>query len=97
MNVTVSPELPATVTADGTYEVNTTLKSDSPFKFSSSLNDAQWVTMKLLFSKKDNNDGEAKPYNQGTWVAANGAATKLDYNNPTAENFANYMWAFVGD
>lgn len=97
MDVTVSPERPSTVTASGTYEVNTTLKSDSPFKFSSSLNDPQWVTMKLLFSKKDNENGEAKPYNQGTWVAANGAATKLDYNNPTAENFANYMWAFVGD
>lgn len=97
MDETVSPERPSTVTASGTYEVNTTLKSDSPFKFSSSLNDAQWVTMKLLFSKKDNNDGEAKPYDEGTWVAANGAATKLDYNNPTAENFANYMWAFVGD
>ena len=97
MDVTVSPERPSTVTASGTYEVNTTLKSDSPFKFSSSLSDPQWVTMKLLFSKKDDENGEAKPYNQGTWVAANGAATKLDYNNPTAENFANYMWAFVGD
>ena len=97
MDVTVSPERPSTVTASGTYEVNTTLKSDSPFKFSSSLNDPQWVTMKLLFSKKDDENGAAKPYNQGTWVAANGAATKLDYNNPTAENFANYMWAFVGD
>lgn len=97
MDVTVSPERPSTVTASGTYEVNTTLKSDSPFKFSSSLNDAQWVSMKLLFSKKDDDNGEAKPYNQGTWVGANGAATKLDYNNPTAENFANYMWAFVGD
>ena len=97
MDVTVSPERPSTVTASGTYEVNTTLKSDSPFKFSSSLNDPQWVTMKLLFSKNGNRDGEAKRYDEGTWVGANGAATKLDYNNPTAENFANYMWAFVGD
>lgn len=97
MDVTVSPERTSTVTASGTYEVNTTLKSDSPFKFSSSLNDPQWVTMKLLFSKNGNRDGEAKRYDEGTWVGANGAATKLDYNNPTAENFANYMWAFVGD
>lgn len=97
MDVTVSPEHPSTVTASGTYEVNTTLKSDSPFKFSSSLNDPQWVTMKLLFSKNGNENGVAKSYEEGTWVAANGAATKLDYNNPTAENFANYMWAFVGD
>lgn len=97
MDVTVSPERPSTVTASGTYEVNTTLKSDSPFKFSSSLNDPQWVTMKLLFSKKDNNNGEAKSYEEGTWIGANGETTKLDYNNPTAENFADYMWAFVGD
>ena len=97
MDVTVSPERPSTVTASGTYEVNTTLKSDSPFKFSSSLSDAQWVTMKLLFSKSGNPNGEAKPYDEGTWVGANGAATVLAYDNPTAENFANYMWAFVGD
>ena len=97
MDVTVSPERPSTVTASGTYEVNTTLKSDSPFKFSSSLSDPQWVTMKLLFSKKDDENGAAKTYEEGTWIGANGAATKLDYNNPTAENFANYMWAFVGD
>lgn len=97
MDVTVSPELPATVTADGTYEVNTTLKSDSPFKFSSSLSNPQWMTMKLLFSKNGNPDGAAKPYAEGTWIGANGAATVLAYDEPTAENFANYMWAFVGD
>lgn len=97
MDVTVSPERPSTVTASGTYEVNTTLKSDSPFKFSSSLNDAQWVTMKLLFSKKNDGNGAAKSYAEGTWIGANGETTKLDYNNPTAENFADYMWAFVGD
>ena len=97
MDVTVSPELPATVTADGTYEVNTTLKSDSPFKFSSSLSNPQWMTMKLLFSKNGNPNGAAKPYAEGTWIGANGAATVLAYDEPTAENFANYMWAFVGD
>lgn len=97
MDVTISPELPATVTAAGTYEVNTTLKSDSPFKFSSSLSNPQWVTMKLLFSKKNNNNGEAKPYAEGTWIGANSTSTVLAYDEPTAENFANYMWAFVGD
>ena len=97
MDVTVSPERPATVTADGTYEVNTTLKSDSPFKFSSSLSNPQWMTMKLLFSKNGNPDGAAKPYAEGTWIGANGASTVLAYDEPTAENFANYMWAFVGD
>ena len=97
MNVTVSPERPTTVTADGTYEVNTTLKSDSPFKFSSSLSNLQWVTMKLLFSKNGNPNGVAKPYAEGTWIGANGTSTVLAYDEPTAENFANYMWAFVGD
>lgn len=97
MDVSVSPERPETVTADGTYEVNTTLKSDSPFKFSSSLSNPQWVTMKLLFSKKNNDNGEAKPYAEGTWIGANGTSTVLAYDEPTAENFANYMWAFVGD
>ena len=97
MDVTVSPGCPTTVMADGTYEVNTTLKSDSPFKFSSSLSSPQWMTMKLLFSKKNNNDGEAKPYAEGTWIGANGSSTVLAYDEPTAENFANYMWAFVGD
>lgn len=97
MDVTVSPGCPTTVMADGTYEVNTTLKSDSPFKFSSSLSNPQWVTMKLLFSKKNDNNGEAKPYAEGTWIGANGTSTVLAYDEPTAENFANYMWAFVGD
>ena len=97
MDVTVSPELPATVTANGTYEVNTTLKSDSPFKFSTSLSNPQWVTMKLLFSKNGDPNGAAKPYAEGTWIGANGVSTVLAYDEPTAENFANYMWAFVGD
>ncbi len=98
VNLITPTDIPTTVPdGGGTYTIATTTKSDSPFKFSSSLNDPQWVTMKLLFSKNGNRDGEAKRYDEGTWVGANGAATKLDYNNPTAENFANYMWAFVGD
>lgn len=91
------PDFPATITESATYEVVTTTKATSPFKFSKTLDDAKWVTMKLLFSKKNNNDGEAKPYAEGTWIGANGSSTVLAYDEPTAENFANYMWAFVGD
>ena len=72
------PTLPETVPeGGGTYTIATTTKADSPFKFSTSLANAQWTTMKLLFSKKDNGDGEAKTYDEGTWIAGSGVATIL--------------------
>lgn len=92
------PTLPETVPeGGGTYTITTTAKADSPFKFSTSLANAQWTTMKLLFSKKDNNNGEAKPYNEGTWIAGSGVATILTYSDATASNYDQYIWAFVGD
>lgn len=96
MDVTVSPERPATVTADGTYEVNTTLNADSPFKFSSSLSDAKWVTMKLLFSK-EGTEGQ-RPYDEGTWILGKkDGTTAVISDNATADNCKDYIWAFVGD
>lgn len=92
------PTLPETVPeGGGTYTITTTAKADSPFKFSSSLANAQWTTMKLLFSKKNNNDGEAKTYNEGTWIAGSGVATILSYTDATETNYDQYIWAFVGD
>ncbi len=92
------PTLPETVPeGGGTYTITTTAKADSPFKFSTSLANAQWTTMKLLFSKKDNNNGVAKPYNEGTWIAGSGVATILTYSDATASNYDQYIWAFVGD
>lgn len=92
------PTLPETVPeGGGTYTITTTAKADSPFKFSSSLANAQWTTMKLLFSKKDNNNGEAKPYDEGTWIAGSGVATILTYSDATKTNYDQYIWAFVGD
>lgn len=92
------PTLPETVPeGGGTYTIATTTKADSPFKFSTSLANAQWTTMKLLFSKKDNGDGEAKPYNEGTWIAGSGVATILSYTDATETNYDQYIWAFVGD
>ena len=92
------PTLPETVPeGGGTYTIATTTKADSPFKFSTSLANAQWTTMKLLFSKKNNNDGEAKTYNEGTWIAGSGVATILSYTDATETNYDQYIWAFVGD
>lgn len=92
------PTLPETVPeGGGTYTITTTAKADSPFKFSSSLANAQWTTMKLLFSKKNYNNGEAKPYNEGTWIAGSGVATILSYTDATETNYDQYIWAFVGD
>lgn len=92
------PTLPETVPeGGGTYTIATTTKADSPFKFSTSLANAQWTTMKLLFSKKNNNDGEAKVYDEGTWIAGSGVATILSYTDATETNFDQYIWAFVGD
>lgn len=92
------PTLPETVPeGGGTYNIATTIKADSPFKFSTSLENAQWTTMKLLFSKKDNGDGEAKPYDEGTWIAGSGDATILSYTDATETNYDQYIWAFVGD
>lgn len=92
------PTLPETVPeGGGTYTITTTAKADSPFKFSSSLENAQWVTMKLLFSKNGNPDGVAKPYNEGTWIAGSGVATILTYSDATETNYDQYIWAFVGD
>lgn len=93
-----APSLPAAVPeGGGTYTIATTTKADSPFKFSSSLENAQWVTMKLLFSKNGNPDGVAKPYNEGTWIAGSGVATILTYSDATETNYDQYIWAFVGD
>ena len=92
------PTLPETVPeGGGTYNIATTIKADSPFKFSTSLANAQWTTMKLLFSKKNYNNGEAKPYNEGTWIAGSGVATILSYTDATETNYDQYIWAFVGD
>lgn len=92
------PTLPETVPeGGGTYNIATTIKADSPFKFSTSLANAQWTTMKLLFSKKDNGDGEAKTYDEGTWIAGSGVATILSYTDATETNYDQYIWAFVGD
>ena len=92
------PTLPETVPeGGGTYNIATTTKADSPFKFSTSLENAQWTTMKLLFSKKDNGDGEAKTYDEGTWIAGSGVATILSYTDATETNYDQYIWAFVGD
>ena len=92
------PTLPETVPeGGGTYNIATTIKADSPFKFSTSLANAQWTTMKLLFSKKDNGDGEAKVYDEGTWIAGSGVATILSYTDATETNYDQYIWAFVGD
>lgn len=93
-----APSLPAAVPeGGGTYTIATTTKADSPFKFSSSPANAQWVTMKLLFSKDGNPDGAAKPYDEGTWIAGYGDDTKLYYTDATASNYDQYIWAFVGD
>ena len=92
------PTLPETVPeGGGTYTIATTTKADSPFKFSTSLANAQWTTMKLLFSKKNNIGGEAKTYNEGTWIAGSGVATILSYTDATETNYDQYIWAFVGD
>ena len=92
------PTLPETVPeGGGTYTIATTTKADSPFKFSTSLANAQWTTMKLLFSKKNYNNGEAKPYDEGTWIAGSGVATILSYTDATETNYDQYIWAFVGD
>ena len=96
VNVSV-PTLPSTVTEEGTYTIATTTKDETPFKFSTSLANAQWTTMKLLFSKKNNNDGEAKVYDEGTWIAGSGVATILSYTDATETNYDQYIWAFVGD
>ena len=93
-----APTLPEAVPAGGgTYTIATTTKADSPFKFSSTLANAQWTTMKLLFSKDGNPDGVAKPYDEGTWIAGSGVATILSYTDATASNYDQYIWAFVGD
>lgn len=92
------PTLPETVPeGGGTYTIATTTKADSPFKFSTSLANAQWTTMKLLFSKENNDNGEAKPYDEGTWIAGSGVATILSYTDATETNYDQYIWAFVGD
>ena len=93
-----APSLPAAVPeGGGTYTIATTTKADSPFKFSTSLANAQWTTMKLLFSKNGNPNGVAKPYDEGTWIAGSGVATVLTYSDATASNYGQYIWAFVGD
>lgn len=92
------PTVPGAVPeGGGTYTIATTTKADSPFKFSSSLENAQWTTMKLLFSKKDDSNGEAKPYDEGTWIAGSGSSTKLSYVDATTSDYGEFIWAFVGD
>ncbi|MCI6823180.1 MAG: hypothetical protein MR881_06820, partial [Bacteroidales bacterium] len=92
------PTVPETVQeGGGTYTIATTTKADSPFKFSTSLANAQWTTMKLLFSKDGNPDGVAKPYDEGTWIAGSGSSTKLSYVDATTSDYGEFIWAFVGD
>lgn len=88
------PEFPATITENATYEVVTTTKATSPFKFSKTLDAAKWVTMKLLF-KNDN----AQTYENGRWIIGNGSnQTNLTDNaSVTEDNYGYYLWAFVGD
>ncbi len=95
MNVTVSPERPTTVTAGGTYEVNTTAKADAPFKFSTTLDAAKWVSMKVLYTK-DPSEG-AVGYEAANWITNANPYVGITLEGATAENYANYMWAFVGD
>lgn len=94
LDATVSPEPPTTVTADGTYEVNTTGKADAPFKFSQTLDGAKWVTMKVLFK----ND-QSQTYESGRWIIGNASnQTNLTDNaSVTEDNYGYYLWAFVGD
>ena len=95
VNFTV-PSLPAAVPeGGGTYTIATTTKADSPFKFSSSLANAQWVTMKLLFK-----DDRAQTYENGRWITGNSSnQTYLTDNTGgvNASNYGYYLWAFVGD
>ena len=91
-----APSLPAAVPeGGGTYTIATTTKADSPFKFSSSLANAQWVTMKLLFK-----DDRAQTYENGRWITGNSSnQTYLTDNTGgvNASNYGYYLWAFVGD
>lgn len=95
VNFTV-PSLPSAVPeGGGTYTIATTTKADSPFKFSSSLANAQWVTMKLLFK-----DDRAQTYENGRWITGNSSnQTYLTDNTGgvNASNYGYYLWAFVGD
>lgn len=94
VNVSV-PAFPTTVTESGTYTIATTTKADSPFKFSSSLANAQWITMKLLFK----ND-QAQTYENGRWVTGNSSNQTYLIDNTAgvnASNYGYYLWAFVGD
>ncbi len=90
------PTVPETVQeGGGTYTIATTIKADSPFKFSTSLANAQWTTMKLLFK----ND-QAQTYENGRWVTGNSSnQTYLTDNTAgvNASNYGYYLWAFVGD
>lgn len=88
------PDFPATITESATYEVVTTTKATSPFKFSKTLDAAKWVTMKLLF-KNDN----PQTYENGRWIIGNGSnQTNLTDNaSVTEDNYGYYLWAFVGD
>ncbi len=95
LDATVSPEPPTTVTADGTYEVNTTGKADAPFKFSQTLETAKWVSMKVLYTK--NPSEGAVGYEAANWITNANPYVGITLDGATAENYANYMWAFVGD
>lgn len=88
------PEFPETITESATYEVVTTTKATSPFKFSKTLDAAKWVTMKLLF-KNDN----PQTYESGRWIIGNASnQTNLTDNvSVTEDNYGYYLWAFVGD
>ena len=88
------PDFPATITESATYEVVTTTKATSPFKFSKTLDDAKWVTMKLLFK----ND-QSQTYESGRWIIGNASnQTNLTDNvSVTEDNYGYYLWAFVGD
>ena len=100
VNLITPTDIPTTVPdGGGTYTIATTTKSDSPFKFSSSLNDPQWVTMKVLYSKNlpgTPSEG-AVNYDAANWITNANPYVGITKDASTAENYANYMWAFVGD
>lgn len=94
--VNVSTDLPASVPeGGGTYTIATTTNAASPFKFSKTLDAAKWVSMKVLYTK-DPSEG-AVGYEAANWITNANPYVGITLDGATAENYANYMWAFVGD
>lgn len=99
MEYSVEPALTGTVSEDATFTITTTPKAGIPFKFSKTLESAQWVSMKVLYSK--NLPGRpsegAVNYDAANWITNANPYVGITKDASTAENYANYMWAFVGD